>query len=84
MQEKTKAVFVVTTANNISKLPPELLRKGRFDEMFFVDLPAESERKSIFSIHRNKNKQIPSNFRIVIPSNKCNTVYIPPYGIRFP
>ena len=64
MQEKTKAVFVVATANDISKLPPELLRKGRFDEMFFVDLPTESERKSIFSIHLTKNKQIPSNYGI--------------------
>jgi DNA polymerase III delta prime subunit len=64
MQEKTKAVFVVATANDISKLPPELLRKGRFDEMFFVDLPTESERKSIFSIHLSKNKQIPSNYGI--------------------
>ena len=45
MQEKTKPVFVVATANNISDLPPELLRKGRFDEIFFVDLPTKEERK---------------------------------------
>ena len=44
MQEKTKPVFVVATANDISQLPPELLRKGRFDEIFFVDLPAAAER----------------------------------------
>lgn len=51
MQEKIKPVFVVATANDISMLPPELLRKGRFDEIFFVDLPSESDRKSIFKIH---------------------------------
>ncbi|MBN1479678.1 AAA family ATPase [candidate division KSB1 bacterium] len=51
MQEKIKPVFVVATANDISKLPPELLRKGRFDEIFFVDLPDEAERAKIFEIH---------------------------------
>lgn len=51
MQEKVQPVFVVATANDISMLPPELLRKGRFDEIFFVDLPSEGDRKSIFSIH---------------------------------
>lgn len=50
MQEKTKAVFVVATANDVSQLPPEFLRKGRFDEMFFVDLPDEQERKQIWDI----------------------------------
>lgn len=54
LQEKTKPVFVVATANNISMLPPEMLRKGRFDEIFFVDLPTDSERKSIFKLHLNK------------------------------
>lgn len=57
MQEKTKAVFVVATANNISDLPPELLRKGRFDEIFFVDLPSLDERQQIFKIHLNKYDQ---------------------------
>jgi len=57
MQEKTKPVFVVATANNISDLPPELLRKGRFDEIFFVDLPTKGERKQIFEIHLNKYNQ---------------------------
>lgn len=51
MQEKTAPVFVIATANNISKLPAELLRKGRFDEIFFVDLPTLNERKEIFSVH---------------------------------
>lgn len=55
MQEKTKPVFVVATANDISQLPPELLRKGRFDEIFFVDLPTRDERKNIFRIHLQKN-----------------------------
>ena len=54
MQEKTKPVFVVTTANDISSLPPELLRKGRFDEIFFVDLPNKEDRKAIFDIHLRK------------------------------
>ncbi len=54
MQEKTAPVFVIATANNISKLPPELLRKGRFDEIFFVDLPTFNERKEIFSVHLKK------------------------------
>ena len=57
MQEKTKPVFVVATANDISSLPPELLRKGRFDEIFFVDLPTRDERKNIFNIHLSKNHQ---------------------------
>lgn len=57
MQEKTKPVFVVATANDISQLPPELLRKGRFDEIFFVDLPSFEERKHIFKIHLEKNGQ---------------------------
>lgn len=51
MQDKKKPVFVVATANNISNLPSEMLRKGRFDEIFFVDLPTEKERKDIFKLH---------------------------------
>ncbi|WP_434291687.1 AAA family ATPase [Clostridium botulinum] len=54
MQEKTKPVFVVATANNINSLPSELLRKGRFDEIFFVDLPTRNERKDIFRLHLKK------------------------------
>lgn len=57
MQEKTKPVFVVATANDISQLPPEFLRKGRFDEIFFVDLPTREERKEILRIHLAKNRQ---------------------------
>ena len=54
MQEKTAPVFVIATANNINNLPPELLRKGRFDEIFFVDLPTFAERKEIFKVHLKK------------------------------
>jgi SpoVK/Ycf46/Vps4 family AAA+-type ATPase len=54
MQEKDKPVFVIATANNIDRLPPEFLRKGRFDEIFFVDLPTSSERVSIWDLHLNK------------------------------
>jgi len=57
MQEKTKPVFVVATANNISALPPELLRRGRFDEIFFLDLPTVKERKEIFEVHIRKRKR---------------------------
>ena len=54
MQEKTDPVFVIATANDISTLPPELLRKGRFDEIFFVDLPTTKEREKIFKLHIQK------------------------------
>lgn len=57
MQEKTLPVFLIATANNVSMLPPELLRKGRFDEIFFVDLPEEKEREEIFKIHLEKRKR---------------------------
>lgn len=56
MQEKESPVFVVATANDIAKLPPELLRKGRFDEIFYVGLPDDSERKKIFEIHVAKRR----------------------------
>lgn len=62
LQEKTAPVFVVATANRIDDLPPELLRKGRFDEIFFVDLPSEKERAEIFAIHIRKRKRDPANF----------------------
>lgn len=51
MQEKTSPVFIVATANNVQILPAELLRKGRFDEIFFLNLPTEAERQEIFKVH---------------------------------
>lgn len=70
MQEKTAPVFVVATANNINQLPPELLRKGRFDEIFFVDLPSQKEKENIFSIHLQKNRQNVSSFALDILAQK--------------
>ena len=56
MQEKDSMAFVVATANDISKLPPELMRKGRFDEIFYVDMPKDEERRKILEIHINKRR----------------------------
>ena len=64
MQEKTASCFVVATANDISALPPELLRKGRFDEIFFLDLPTREERRQIFDVHLRKRKRITHDFDI--------------------
>jgi len=65
MQEKSSMVFVVATANDISQLPPELLRKGRFDEIFFVDLPSAKEREQIWQIQIAKYMRKPEDFDIV-------------------
>lgn len=62
LQEKEAPVFVVATANDIEKLPPEVLRKGRFDEIFFVDLPTENERRDVFRIHLEKRDRDPRQF----------------------
>lgn len=62
MQEKTAPAFVVATANDITALPPELLRKGRFDEVFFLDLPTEAERKEIFAVHILKRRRLPDAY----------------------
>jgi hypothetical protein len=62
MQERRASVFVAATANDLSALPPELLRKGRFDEIFFVDLPDAAERAEIFRIHLTARKQDPASF----------------------
>lgn len=67
MQEKEAPVFVIATANNINSLPPELLRKGRFDEIFFVDIPTYNERVEIFKLHLNKrlkNEEISGQINI--------------------
>ena len=62
LQEKKDSIFVVATANDLSSLPPELLRKGRFDEIFFVDLPEADTRREIFEIHLRLKNQDPANF----------------------
>ena len=62
LQEKRSPVFVIATANDVSMLPPELLRKGRFDEIFFVDLPNKDERKAIFDIHLRLRGRDPEQF----------------------
>lgn len=62
MAEKKASVFLVATANDITALPPELVRKGRFDEIFFVDLPTEEVRFSIFDIHLKRQQQLPELF----------------------
>jgi SpoVK/Ycf46/Vps4 family AAA+-type ATPase len=62
MAERQERVFLVATANDIQRLPPELLRKGRFDEIFFVDLPGDAVRADILRIHLHKRKQAASSF----------------------
>jgi AAA+ superfamily predicted ATPase len=62
MQEHKTQVFLIATANDIEALPPELLRKGRFDEIFFIDLPRLEARRQIFSIHLAKRKRDPESF----------------------
>lgn len=71
MQEKKKPVFVVATANNISGLPPELLRKGRVDEIFFVDLPLKEDREEIIKIHLKRIKRDYNNFDISKIADAC-------------
>lgn len=70
LQEKKAPVFVAATANDISTLPPELLRKGRLDEVFFVDLPSREERKEIFSIHLRKRGREPQRFDLDLLGRK--------------
>ncbi|MBI2901736.1 MAG: AAA family ATPase [Planctomycetes bacterium] len=62
LSEKSSTVFVIATANDIAELPPELLRKGRFDEIFFVDLPNDAERREIFRIHLALRDRDPAGF----------------------
>ncbi|HEY3802468.1 MAG TPA: AAA family ATPase [Kofleriaceae bacterium] len=62
LQEKTSPVFVIATANNVHQLPPELLRKGRFDEIFFCDLPDREDRRQILDIHLRKKNRDPGQF----------------------
>jgi ATP-dependent 26S proteasome regulatory subunit len=62
MQDRKAPVFVAATCNNVTALPPELIRKGRFDELFFVDLPSQTERRQIFAIQLKKRKRNPDVF----------------------
>jgi SpoVK/Ycf46/Vps4 family AAA+-type ATPase len=64
MAEHRTKVFIVATSNDISKLPPELIRKGRLDEIFFVDLPDADVRKDIFMIHINKRNMLAAEFDV--------------------
>lgn len=70
MQERKRPVFLFATANNVQALPPELLRKGRFDEIFAVDLPTMSEREAIFAIHLNKKGRDPKKFDLAVLAGK--------------
>ena len=71
LQEKTAPVFIIATANDITALPPELLRKGRFDEIFYVGFPTKKERKKIIEIHLTKAKQDASQFDIEELAKEC-------------
>lgn len=64
MQDKTQPVFLIATANDVTSLPPELLRKGRFDEIFFIDLPEADERRKILEIHLKKRNRDPAKFKL--------------------
>jgi AAA+ superfamily predicted ATPase len=71
MQEKQAPVFVVATANNIGSLPPELLRKGRFDEIFFLDLPTLDERREILTVHIRKRNRLPADYDLPALAAAC-------------
>ena len=66
MSERRKPVFVVATANDITRLPPEMVRKGRFDEIFFVDLPSPANRRNILEIHLRKRGLDPAQFDLQV------------------
>ena len=72
MQEKVRGLFVAATANRIDLLPAEMIRKGRFDEVFFVDLPHDSERREIFQIHLTRRGLDPASYDLgrIIPLTK--------------
>ncbi|NCJ06895.1 AAA family ATPase [Synechococcales cyanobacterium C] len=72
LQEKTSSVFVMATANRVERLPGEFLRKGRFDEIFFVDLPNKEERQQIFEIHLSKRRREIERFDIEQLANVCD------------
>ena len=71
LSEKTSAVFMICTANQISHLPPELLRKGRLDEIFFVNLPTHEERTDILKIHLRRRQRNPAKFDLPALAKAC-------------
>jgi hypothetical protein len=71
LSEKEVPVFVVATANDVAELPPELLRRGRFDELFFVDLPTLAERREILAIHLRKRGREPDHYRLAELAEQC-------------
>ncbi|WP_277949329.1 AAA family ATPase [Chromatium okenii] len=74
MQDKTKQVFVIATANDISALPPELLRKGRFDEIFYVDFPTETERVEIFRVHLERRNRLSAQIQLEELAQKTQAI----------
>jgi SpoVK/Ycf46/Vps4 family AAA+-type ATPase len=71
LQEKTAEVFVIATANTVTSLPPELIRRGRWDEVFFLDLPGFQERREITSIHLEKCGCDPEEFELDRLAEAC-------------
>lgn len=71
LQERKGAVFVVATANDVTRLPPELLRRGRFDELFFVDLPDPDARRAILALHLRKRGRDPEHFDLAAIAEQC-------------
>jgi SpoVK/Ycf46/Vps4 family AAA+-type ATPase len=72
MQDRESGVFLAATSNNISALPPEMLRKGRFDEIFFVDLPNPTTREALFALHLKKRGRDSGRFDLQKPSAASN------------
>ena len=72
LQERRGSVFVVATANDVTRLPPELLRRGRFDELFFVDLPDEPARRAILALHLAKRGRAPDEFDLAAIASLCD------------
>ena len=71
MQDHRHPIFIIATANDISALPPELMRKGRFDEVFFVDLPNAHAREQILTIHLRRRKRDPKQFDLKTLARAC-------------
>jgi MoxR-like ATPase len=71
LQDHREPIFVIATANDISAVPPELMRKGRFDEVFFVDLPDGQARENIFRIHLSRRKRDPAGFNLPLLAQKA-------------